>query len=266
MTRFYLGIDIGGTKIKAAVFRGLNRQKPWLTVVDTPGSREKFLKDLDLLVKKIAGGRKIEGIGVGVAGIVDRERGVVIKAARLPFLNGVRVKEFFGRLGIPVRVDNDVRCFLRAEAAWGAAKGYKNVVGLAIGTGIGGGIMIDEKIYYGSTGAAGEFGHTVLQVRNKNKIKTYEFEVLVGRAAVLYGNRSPIIGIRVANLINAFDPDLVILGGGGISDGWVKTGIVRRVARNYIISPLAQKTPIVNGKLGYAAGAIGAALLFSRQT
>lgn len=263
---YYLGIDIGGTKIKAAVFRGVNKQKPRLIIVDTPQSRKKFLQVLSGLVLRAVQENNLAGIGVGVPGGVDPRKGVLIRAANLPFLDGWNVKKFFGKYVRQIKVDNDSRCMVRAEAAWGVAKGYKNIVGLAIGTGIGGGIIIDGKIYYGSRNIAGEFGHAILHAPHSG-FPVKSFEDLAGKKAFeRYGDRSEIVGMGVVNLIRSFDPDVVVLGGGRVTSGAIKLDTVRRFVRGYIKSPPARSTPIVKGKLGYGASAIGAALLFSRQT
>ncbi len=146
---------------------------------------------------------------------------------------------------------------MRGEAIIGVGRGYKNIVVLTAGTGIGGGLMVNDKIYYGSNNGAGEFGHMIL---DNNKT----FEQLAAKKAFLkMGDRSKIIGIGIANLINALDPQIVILGGGGVVEGGIKIGTVQKIARKYIVSPLAKKTPIIKGKLGEYSQAIGAALLVS---
>lgn len=261
---YYLGIDIGGTKIKGVLLRGLSKQKPKCFVINTPKNKKQFFRALEEFSRKIAAGEKISGVGVGIRGIVDSEKGILIYDKILPFLNGWNIRQFFKKFKAPVRVDNDSRCFLRAEFYWGAGRGYKNVVALAIGTGIGGGLVIDGKVYRGSHNSAGEFGHMILQVQgSKSKVQSCDFEELAAKNAFLkYGDRSVIMGIGIANLINAFDPDIVILGGGGVGAGSVKIEKVRRVARNYILSPVAAKTLIIRGRLGLEAQAIGAALLF----
>lgn len=266
MAQYYLGVDIGGTNIKAVMLNGRGTVSRCF-VIATSTRKARFFKNLRLFVQKITSDKKITGIGVGVPGIVDARRGVLVKAPNLPFLNGWRVKYFFQRFTHRVLVDNDSRCFLRAEVEAGAARGERNVVGITIGTGIGGGILIDGKMYRGSRGGAGEFGHMMIRVRSQKRIKdkNYEWEELAAKKAFLeHGDRSEMIGIGVANLINAFDPDMVVLGGGGVMGGGVRLEEVRRIARTYTLSPLGKKIPIVKGKLGDRAQAIGAALLCKR--
>ncbi len=269
---YYLGIDIGGTKIKAALFNGLGKQKPRLLFIDTPKNKKNFLRGLDIFITEILAKSDFPkksdfgGVGVGVPGTVDPQKGVLLRAKNLPFLNGWNVKKFFQKYSLRVKVDNDSRCMIRAEAAWGVARGHKNVVGLAIGTGIGGGIIIDGKIYRGSRNIAGEFGHTIIHAPHA-KFPVQSLEELAGKSAFeKYGDRSEIVGMGVVNLIRSFDPDIVVLGGGGVASGAVKIDKVRRFVKNYIRSPYVRKTRIVKGKLGDEAGAMGAVLLFRGGT
>ena len=258
----YIGIDIGGTKIKSIVFDAKNKLIKKETTIKTPKNKKDFLNQLGKIVLELGKGNKIKGIGVGLPGVVGY-LGILIKAPNLPFLNNWNARDFFRKYKIPVKIDNDSRCFLRAETKSGAGYGHKNIVGLTIGTGIGGGIIINGKMYQGKTNSAGEFGHTIFQEEGR---KEKSFEELGGKEAFFkFGDRSRIVGIGVANLINAIDPDIVILGGGGINNGSLKMDVIKKIAKKYIISPLAKKTPIVKGKLGDKAQAIGAALLFNEK-
>lgn len=252
----YVGIDIGGTKIKGVLMEGLGIQRSRSATLFTPHKKPLFFEALEKIYQELAGQERLEGIGVGVPGIVDPRRGVLVKAPHLSFLDGWNVKSFFKKWVSDVRVDNDSRCFLRAEALWGAGKKHRTIIGVTVGTGIGGGIMIEGKIYYGSHRSAGEFGHMMIE-------KGVTFERLGARsAAEHYGDRSEIIGVGVANIINAFDPDMIILGGGGVMSGALSLGRIRSRAQKFIMSPASKKTPIVAGMLGEEAQAIGAALLF----
>jgi len=252
---FYLGIDVGGTRNRGILLDASKNQ--WFLAFDILTSRNKklFLDALNKEINKLMREKAIIGIGVGLPGIVDIKRGFSVKALNLPFLNSWQAKKFFKKFRVKTKFDNDSRCFLRAEAFWGAGKKYKNIIVLTVGTGIGGGIMINGKIYYGSHNSAGEFGHIIIDDKKS-------FEQLGAKKAFFkMGDRSEIIGLGIANLINALDPEIIVLGGGGITRGGVKISIVKKIAKKYIISPLAKKTPIVKGKLGEYSQAVGAALL-----
>jgi glucokinase len=254
--KFYLGIDVGGTKIRGVLLSAAKNGYVFAFERRTPKTRKEFLKILIQQTQKIIQGKKIVGIGVGLPGIVDTKRGILVKAPNLGFLNGWQAKKFFLKFRTRTKFDNDSRCFLRAEALIGAGKKHKNIIALTIGTGIGGGIMIKRRIYDGSHNAAGEFGHMIIDDKKS-------LEQLGAKKAFLkMGDRSKIIGIGVANIINVLDPQIIILGGGGIMKSGVKIEKVRKISKRYIMSPLTKKTPIIKGKLGENAQAVGAALLF----
>lgn len=251
---FKLGIDIGGTKIRGVVIDSRNKKVADFDI-KTPKNKKDFLAALERGIKGISVCYKIFGIGIGLPGIVDVKRGVLVKAPNLPFLDGWQAAEFFKKFSRRVKIENDSRCFLLAESKFGAARKYKNIVGLTIGTGIGGAVMIDGRIYRGANDGTGEIGHMIID----NK-KTFE-QLAAKKAFEKYGDRSKIIGIGVANIVNVLNPEAVIVGGGGVATGGVKIEIVKKEAKKYIISPLAKNTPIIKGEFGKYASAFGAALL-----
>ncbi|PIU98310.1 hypothetical protein COS61_02070 [Candidatus Wolfebacteria bacterium CG03_land_8_20_14_0_80_40_12] len=255
---FYLGIDVGGTKTRGVLLDRFQNRRLFAFQAKTPKNRKLFLEILEKEVRKILQKRKIIGIGVGLPGIVDVKRGMLIKAPNLPFLNGWPAK-FLKKFRIKTKFDNDSRCFLRGEAFLGAGKKYKNIIALTVGTGIGGGIMINRKIYYGKNFGAGEFGHMVIDGKGI-------LEKAGGKEAFLKKkNYHQIIGIGIADLVNAFDPEVVILGGGPVITGNIKIEKLKKIAQKSIMSPLAKRTPIIKGKLKDDAQAIGAALLFKNK-
>jgi glucokinase len=255
----YLGIDIGGSNIKLALVTAEGKKKN-VAVVTTPRRKKRFLAVLGGAIHAFVAGRALRGIGVGIPGIVDPRKGTLVNAPNLPFLNGWNVKNFFKKFHIPVRVDNDSRCFLRAEAAFGAGRGHRHIAILTVGTGVGGGLFIDGQVYFGSRSGAGEFGHMIV-----NHGKT--LEQLAGKEAFeKHGDRSEIVGIGVANIVNAFDPEIIILGGGGIFQKTLQIQKIRSVAKRHIMSPMGKHVRIVRGKLGEYAGAIGAMLLFRTKS
>ena len=227
-------------------------------IVLTPKSKTVFLKTLDTEIVKLVGRNKISGIGIGLASVVGKH-GFLRKTSKFPFMGKWNAKKFFAKFHYKVKIDNDCRCFLLAEATLGAAKNKKNVLAMTIGTGIGSGIMIDGEIYSGSGNSAGEVGHIIIDGN-----KTFE-ELAAKKSFQKYGDRSKVIGIGVANLINVLNPDIVILGGGGILTGKVYLKTVRSVAKKYIASLLAQKTPIIKSRLGELGPALGAAIMSQKS-
>lgn len=261
MAKYYLGIDIGGSVTKLVVLRGLEKQAVSISKFPTPKNPWTLETQLIRGIEEIIIKRHmtLSGIGIGIAGILDYKRGRVSRAHNLSQYDKWEVIRFFRWFRLPTAIDNDSRCFLRAEAAWGAGRNKKNVVGLAIGTGIGGGMMFDGAIYRGTDGSAGEVGHMVIDAPHRRTLE----DLGALRAYKKFGDTTEAISIGVANLINILNPDIVILGGGAISSQYFSLNKIRLAAREFIMSPLARHTPIVKSQLGDAAQAIGAALLFA---
>lgn len=291
----YIGFDIGGTKIDAGLVKGneiLNRK-----IVPTPKNKKDFVAAVLGVIRELAGGRgkSVKGIGIAMAGAIDRKSGKIVRSPNLPRLNGLNLKKAVERkLKIPVRIDNDAKCFLRAEAKFGAARKAKNAVGLILGTGVGAGIMIGGKIYYGRDEAAGEIGHTIIKINSKFKIlnskqimdNLFSFEDLVSKkgfaafgikdakkledlakkgdkkALAIHEIIGAYLGIGLANIVNVLNPEIIVLGGGLSRAGKLLTGPACRVVKKLALAPKAKKTPIVVSKLGKEAGIRGAVLLF----
>ena len=158
-----IGADLGGTKMLVGVVAEgptvLHRSE------ETSGGRT-TPELLDTLEQQLRGGLEAHpearAAGLGIPCTMDRERGVAISAVNLPIVDVPVRDEMSARLGIPVVVDNDGNAAALAEHRWGAARGATNAVLLTIGTGIGGGLIIDGQVYRGSTGAGAELGHMVI--------------------------------------------------------------------------------------------------------
>lgn len=230
---------------------------------------------------------EIAGIGIGFAGPVDFKRGAALAGPNLK-TGKIEFKKYLSKkLRIPVTVDNDAKCFVLAESIFGAAKGYKNIIGLTIGTGIGGGIIIDGKIYRGATGSAGEFGHNTgydkkekkyeweqtgsgrgLEMIYENlsgkKLNSFEIVELVRnkdlKALEAIETISENLGIGLANILEIFNPEIIVLGG-----GLAEVDVIMNKAKEYmkkkVFLPSLAKTPVVVSKLGQNAAALGAAYL-----
>ncbi|MEK7085025.1 MAG: ROK family protein [Patescibacteria group bacterium] len=262
MKKIYLGIDIGGTNIKAVKMENFLRPPASYLSLPTPRTLQEIEKAITALAEKIGrggGSTALAGIGIGMPGIVNKKSGKIIKAPHVPSLDGWNaVSAMQARFSVPVKIDNDSRLMLVAEAKFGKARGKKNVLGVAIGTGIGGGLMTDGRVAQGAHGAAGEFGHMLVEMAKEREWE----ELAAKRAFERWGDRSVTIGRGIANLINAFDPEIVVVGGGGAASGKIDFGVVRSEVRRLVLSPDAKRTPVVEAALGERAQAIGAALLF----
>jgi len=163
-------VDMGGTSLKALVVDGHNKI---LALEKTPTDRSKrpdrLIADIAKLVEKAwkrAGLKrsKIRAVSIGAPGAVDHERGVVHAAPNLGWKEVPLAAKLRSLLRVPVLVDNDVNVGVVGEHVLGAGQGTGDLVGIFVGTGIGGGIIVKGKLYEGSRGGAGEIGHTVLMV------------------------------------------------------------------------------------------------------
>jgi len=165
----YIGVDIGGMSIKAGIVdvdgKVIAKDR---VPTHTENGNEPFLKDMKgLIVSLIEQGKKlgykIEGIGFGAPGVVNNKLGTIDYATNLKLYN-VPVKEFLKDLNIPIYISNDANVACLAEQRWGAAKGYSTCVLITLGTGIGSGIVIDNKLFEGNLGKGAEIGHMVIVV------------------------------------------------------------------------------------------------------
>lgn len=167
---FYIGVDIGGTSIKGGAVNEKGQvQSTFVMPFKNSDSSDVTLANLIKTIKKYINDnkidlKKIKGIGVGCPGAIDSINGVVTFANNLKW-NNVKLKEILEKgLHIPVKITNDANAAALGEAKFGAGKIYPNVILLTLGTGIGGGIIIDEKLYEGNEGKGAELGHTVIVV------------------------------------------------------------------------------------------------------
>ncbi|HYO88474.1 MAG TPA: ROK family protein [Candidatus Limnocylindrales bacterium] len=170
---YFIGIDLGGTKIAGAVYDTDSRQ---LLVRDTIPTQAH--EGPDAVLARIAGHActlaaaaglemaAVRGVGIGLPATFDWETGVIDLIPNLPgdWLNKPAGAILTQHLGVPAHLINDARAFTLAEATLGAGKGYPSVVGVTLGTGIGGGIVINGHLYRGLMGAAGEFGHHTIDM------------------------------------------------------------------------------------------------------
>lgn len=162
-----LGIDIGGTRLKAGSVDAHGNILA-MKVVETPTNIENFKQAVASLVRELkAEGESPSAVGIGCKGIIDTGTSTVsVLPGTFSFLEGIRLADLVSPLfeeKMPVFADNDARVALAGEVVWGAARGLKNVIMLTLGTGVGGAVLVDGRILRGAQGAAGLLGHmTVL--------------------------------------------------------------------------------------------------------
>ncbi len=291
----YLAIDIGGTKIAG----GLVTSEGRVTLSDrrpTPLTGGMSILEAVLSFARTlreAAPEPLASIGVGTGGQVDAGRGVIVSATDLlPGWAGTEVKASFERaFGLPCSVDNDVNALAVGEARFGAGRGLATVLYLALGTGVGGALLLSGRVHHGATWTGGEFGHLLLTTDEAAPRKTLEewasgpglvqtYREMTGAGPGITGEniaaeaaRDPsspaaqavtrtgeCLGFGLASLANILDPDLIVIGGGLADLGDALLDPARRVLRRFAL-PGPARCPVVPAALGAEAAVIGAAAL-----
>jgi glucokinase len=308
-----VGVDLGGTKLAVASLCDGDLGDSMTQPTDLASSAA-LIDQIVEMVHEVGRGQ-LDAVGVGVPSIVEFETGRVVSSVNVPLADVPLRKVLGDRLGVRVFVDNDATVAGLAEAHDDQLRLVsRNLVMLTIGTGVGGGIVLGGRIYRGSTGGAGELGHTIigLDLEGADPIPTpagfpqqgslefvaagHALDRVASQAAALHpdsalgrlraeGNEvlaadvvsaahdgdptaartleawAERVGIGVANAINTFDPDEVVIGGGGALAGDLLLEPATRVAREYSVPGLGAHTTIRLARHGARAGVLGAALL-----
>jgi len=278
--QYTIGIDIGGTNIKSVLFNG-NKVVMDYSLGTPKDNLEHLIIMLLALIEPLSKKAeedkiKIKGIGLGVPGIVDPFGAKVTDAPNLPMLNGIKLAEILEkRINLPVKMDNDTECFLRAEALVGSAVKYKNIYGITVGTGIGGAWWLNGNIYYGAHGFS-EPGRMIIDFHEQTTLEAayhkltqsnplnlamenYRGDVLAQRACDEVGR---FLGFACANIINLLDPEAIVFGGGVMESADLFLPELKKTLDEKVVKT-SSKTKILKSKLGLDAGAIGAALLIN---
>lgn len=298
---FSIGLDIGGTKIAGAVF-GPGSNPLAQQIVPTPNNYSGFLEACAELIQQFdkASGQKA-AIGIGIAGAIDAEKGTVF-APNIPCMENhpfrADCEKTFGR---PVRLANDADCAALAEAREGAGQGHRTVFGLIMGTGIGGGLVIDGKIYQGPHGIAGEIGHLPLPFREASDGPLADcgcgqkgcidksisgpalarlYKHMTGReiedprhvvtslakmdqdAKRVCDQFYTTVAKAMITIINAYDPEIIVVSGGLNSLPGLYDEVPKRWGRFALLKNL--KTKFVPAKLGALSGIRGAVLIVNQ--
>lgn len=286
-----LAFDVGGTEIKYGVFDekfNLTEKNSFPTNAFEGGRR--IVERIIETAKTFEG---IDRIGISTAGQVDSVKGEIIFATdSLPGYTGTKIKEIIeAETGIPTAVENDVNSAAIGESVFGAAKGYSDFICLTYGTGIGGAIYLNGKLFSGCSFSAGEFGHIITHAGGRSctcgSIGCYE-AYASARALVNFvkeklgkemngkeifanfGNpeiRSIIdewideIVIGLKGLIYIFNPPLVVLGGGIMNESYITDEINRRLQEE--LMPSYGKVKVIKAMMGNDANKLGAAYIAS---
>ena len=297
-----IGIDFGGTTIKSALIED-GKILQHGEIIDTLHSGNSNAI-IDALISRVADLRLIRpdavAIGVGLPGITDSVNGIVHRLSNVPGWNDVPLRDMLiRRTGLHAAIENDAKCMTYAEWKYGAAHAGKNVVCVTLGTGVGGGIILDGKLYRGSFLGAGEIGQMTIDYEgpignygNRGAIEKYVGNVQIAeRGQQFYENAGKLvpieectpealakaahagdtiakqlwahigmeIGIALANVVWLLNPDTIVIGGGVAKAGDLLFEPIRKTIQEVTMPTFYEGLSIVPAALGNDAGVIGSA-------
>lgn len=312
---FYIGIDLGGTNIKAGV---VDENGKIICKDSIPTHRERtaeeIMKDMAMLSLKVAKDagvdiKDVKSIGIGTPGTPNDKEGILVYTNNLNFRNVPMRAEIQKYIDIPVHIDNDANCAALAESIAGASKGVEHSIAITLGTGVGGGVVINSKIYSGFNYAAAELGHIVISMDGEqctcgrkgcweayasatalieqtkraalanpdsaiNKLVNGNLDAIDAKTSFDAARQGDETGRKVVdqyikylaegliNVINAFQPEVVVIGGGVCKEGEYLLKPLRELVKVGVYSKEeVPQTEIRVAKMGNDAGIVGAAML-----
>ncbi|MBI4036773.1 ROK family protein [Candidatus Daviesbacteria bacterium] len=256
----FLGIDCGATNLRIGIFDGqgnlLNKWKINSPLKTNPNQFAQIVKDQ-------IGEEKIESIGVGVPGPLDLETGSILPSANLGNTKPIEVtRQFEAVFDIKIYLDRDTNVALLGEAWKGAAVGLKDVIMLTLGSGVGGAIMTNGQIEHGESGKAGELGHMIIGVKKVPVCGLGHdscLEALINSTQDL-DELGTYLGLGLANIVNIFNPEKIIIGGGKINMGDFLSK-AKEVMKEKGMKPAIDEVSVEYAKLKDDSGVYGAAKL-----
>ena len=286
-----IGVDVGGTKILAGIADRQGRVLARHEVPSPTSSEEAVLEALDAAVEELRDDR-VEALGFGIPSNLDRGTGRILAATNLPFTDVDLAGHAHDRFGLPVGVGNDANVAALAEARLGAGRGSSSIVMLTLGTGVGGGVVLDGRLYR----RWAELGHVVVQAggppcqghcHGHGHLEAIASGTAADRIArELYGQdanahmlleqardgdspaveriaeMADLLGAAIGSFANVFDPDVFVIGGGfGEAAADLLLDRAQESARREALDPADRTLRIVPAELGSDAGLVGAALV-----
>ncbi len=313
--RWAVGIDFGGTNIKLGLVDPTGHVVGARSVSSVGISQPRpFVDAVTRLVDELARSvgvttRQLCGVGVGAPGPTDASRGLVHLLVNVPGWDRVPLRRRLeSRLRCPCAVDNDANLFTLGEWRWGAGRRATHLIGLTLGTGVGGGVVVGGALYRGSSGTAGEFGHVLVDPKGRRCGCGARgcLEAQIGTAAILEMGQQAIrrgaqplgrlvertpgrrltpaliseaaargdrrarevwaqvgqwLGVGLAGIVNALNPDRIVIGG-GVAAAWRWFfPTAAQVVRTRPLQVSAKAVRVVRARLGNDAGIVGAAVL-----
>ena len=285
-----IGVDLGGTKILAGVVDREGRVERRREHATPTASQDELLSGLDEAVEELLTD-EIAALGFGLPSPIDQRSGRALQAVNIPLKDldfRARMKE---RFGLPVGIENDANAATYAEFRFGAARDVETMIMLTLGTGCGGGAVVDGKLFRGWA----EFGHIVIEYdglpcqgtcTGRGHLEPYvtgvaaaklaqaEFGPAVDahrlvrlategepRAIEILDGIGRYLGAGIGSLVNIFNPELVVIGGGFAAAGDFVLDPAREILQREALAGAGYRVPIVRAELGTAAGLIGAGLV-----
>ncbi|MGC9007269.1 MAG: ROK family protein [Sulfurihydrogenibium sp.] len=286
----YLGLDVGGTFLKIAFKENETIKTDKISIKDFIEDKDKFLNFLTETVDFY----KPDRVGIAVAGLVDKKSGLLTNSPNLRALEGLNIKEYLEKnLNVEVFIDNDANVAAFGEYVYGNGKGSKVLVCLTLGTGLGGGLVLDGKIFSGVSGSAMEIGHITVEkdgfpchcgrkgcleayvssyglerihcILTEDKKTSFEIISLLRendkKALESFEIFTHYLSIGIMNIVHIFNPDKVLLSG-GIVENFPETIDLVKSKINSLVFPLPLRDLSIDaGKLGSWSGAYGALAL-----
>jgi glucokinase len=303
-----IAVDLGGTKLATGIVDRDGRLSRRAVEPTDLSAEDEVLAQLEDAVQKLSGDG-VGALGVGLPSTIDQRLGRAVASVNIP-LAGVDLRDQLeGRFGVPVMIENDANAAALAEHRLGAGRGSRHMVMLTLGTGVGGGLVLDGHLYRGAIGAAAELGHITIDVdgppcqgtcpgrghlegfvsgtaadrlaeqtaaerpdgdlgRAARKGREPDARLAAELAQEAPGDARDVLehigfhlGIGIADFVNIFNPEVVVVGGGFAEAGDLILEPARRVVRERALSPARDEVRIVEAELGPEAGLIGAGLV-----
>lgn len=298
---YSIGVDVGGTKVAIAVISEIGKIVEQTVIpTDTSISPEQMIHRINDHITKLMEKAKvpktnIEGIGIGAPGPLDSKNGYLTNPPNLHGWVNIPIKKIVEQaFPYPVRLENDANAATLAEKWLGAGQKNKNFIYMTVSTGIGAGIIADGKLLHGQKGNAGDIGHTVVDpsfgqcvcgqygclesIASGTAIAKHGSEIIGKELSTkdvfdLYAAGHPditpylervlrLLSVACVTLINTFDTEKIVIGGGVSKVGSPLFDPIRQYVRNYALNPTGRETKIVPAELDQDAGVIGAAALW----
>jgi glucokinase len=293
-------VDVGGTKVAAARIAGTEVVEPVVHPTDLSGS-DALMAGIEVAIREVSDrSGEPDAVGIGMPSQIDFATGTIVSSVNIPFEGVALGTELGERLGVPVYLDNDANCAALAEAMFVEDAPAQHLVMLTLGTGVGGGVVIDGRIFRGASGLGAELGHTVIDpdgpecpgsCPNRGCLEAFCSGTALEREATARANGERVkgkqvvaaaregdadaqdlldqlarwLGVGISNFINVFEPAHFVIGGGlSAAADLFLDGAVRE-AKSRALPALFERVRISVANAGNDAGVIGAGLLAAQE-